>query len=101
MGRCPLSGAPRRRFLAIAARAAAGPCRLAGPGLMARAPFEFSVIPGNTVREIIQADLPGIVHLVAGAYRAHARNQTVNPPSQFLRFPDRPNARIISLPAHL
>ncbi len=68
---------------------------------MARAPFEFSVIPGDTVREIIQADLPGIVDLVAGAYRAHARNQTVNPPSQFLRFPDRPNARIISLPAHL
>lgn len=68
---------------------------------MAHAPFEFSVIPGDTVREIIRAGLPGIVDLVAKAYRAHARNQTVNPPSQFLRFPDRPNARIISLPAHI
>ncbi len=68
---------------------------------MSNRSIEFSVIPGHVIRDIIRADMPCIVDLVADTYRAHAANQTVNPPSQFLRFPDRPNARIISLPAYL
>lgn len=62
---------------------------------------EFSVISGNVIEEIIRADIPGIVDLMIETYRAHAAKKTVNPPSQFLRFPDRENARIIALPAYL
>ena len=35
------------------------------------------------------------------AYRLHAAGKTVNPPSHFLRYPDRPNSRIMALPAHI
>jgi ornithine cyclodeaminase len=40
-----------------------------------------------------------LLHLVENTYRAHGAGRTVNPPSYFLRFPDRPTARIIALPA--
>ncbi|MGH6671013.1 MAG: 2,3-diaminopropionate biosynthesis protein SbnB [Xanthobacteraceae bacterium] len=62
---------------------------------------DFSVITGQVIGEIIREDVPRIVDLITGTYRAHAAHQTVNPPSQFLRFPKRPNARIISLPAYV
>ena len=42
-----------------------------------------------------------IVALVEATYRWHAAGESVNPPSYFLRFPDRPTARIIALPASL
>src|SRR5580765_6669249 len=35
------------------------------------------------------------------AYRLHAAGKTINPDSYFLRYPDRPNSRIIALPAHI
>jgi len=38
---------------------------------------------------------------VRDAYLAHEDRRTVNPSSIFLRFPDRPSARIIALPSHL
>ena len=42
-----------------------------------------------------------IVELVETTYRLHGAGDTVNPPSYFLRFPDRPSSRIIALPASL
>jgi ornithine cyclodeaminase len=38
---------------------------------------------------------------VEAAYRLHASGDAVNPDSYFLRYPDKPSARIIALPAHL
>ena len=39
--------------------------------------------------------------LVEATYRLHGAGDSVNPPSYFLRFPDRPTSRIIALPASL
>ena len=39
--------------------------------------------------------------LVEATYRVHGAGDSVNPPSYFLRFPDRPTARIIALPASI
>ncbi len=39
--------------------------------------------------------------LVEATYRLHGAGDSVNPPSYFLRFPDRPSARIIALPASI
>ncbi|MFH9613945.1 2,3-diaminopropionate biosynthesis protein SbnB [Streptomyces pratensis] len=61
----------------------------------------FSVVSGATVHDVLAGHEQDIVDVVARAYTAHGRQQTVNPPSYFLRFPDRPDSRIIALPASL
>ncbi|MCX4819017.1 2,3-diaminopropionate biosynthesis protein SbnB [Streptomyces sp. NBC_01142] len=63
--------------------------------------YEFSVIGGKTAREIIGASRPQIVDVVRDTYLAHHAGDSVNPDSYFLRFPEKPDARIIALPAHL
>jgi ornithine cyclodeaminase len=59
----------------------------------------FAVISGGQVQEVLQGREKEIVGLVAATYRLHGAGDSVNPPSYFLRFPDRPSARIIALPA--
>ena len=63
--------------------------------------FDFRIITGRSVHELIFADLRGCSAVVRDAYLAHHRGESVNPHSFFLRFPDRPSARIIGLPASL
>ncbi|EYT78734.1 MULTISPECIES: 2,3-diaminopropionate biosynthesis protein SbnB [unclassified Streptomyces] len=59
----------------------------------------FAVISGAQVRQALQGREQEITDLVEATYRLHGEGQTVNPPSYFLRFPDRPASRIIALPA--
>ncbi|MEU7304332.1 2,3-diaminopropionate biosynthesis protein SbnB [Streptomyces sp. NPDC007206] len=61
----------------------------------------FAVISGEQVQRALSGREQQIVELVEAAYRLHDAGDTVNPPSYFLRFPDRPTARIIALPASL
>src|SRR5579875_2081414 len=61
----------------------------------------FAVIPGSQVRSVLRGREKQIVTLVEAAYRLHSAGDSVNPPSYFLRFPDRPSARIIALPASI
>ena len=63
--------------------------------------FELSIINGKTVFDIIRAHRDECIGIVRDAYLAHARGQTVNPDSYFLRFPGKPDCRIIALPAYL
>ncbi|MFJ8795429.1 2,3-diaminopropionate biosynthesis protein SbnB [Streptomyces sp. NPDC102462] len=59
----------------------------------------FAVISGAQVQQALAGREREIVELVEDTYRLHGAGNTVNPPSYFLRFPDRPSARIIALPA--
>jgi N-[(2S)-2-amino-2-carboxyethyl]-L-glutamate dehydrogenase len=59
----------------------------------------FAVVPGAQVQSALHGREKQIVELVEATYLLHAEGDTVNPPSYFLRFPDRPSARIIALPA--
>ncbi len=61
----------------------------------------FAVISGVQVKQALQGREQEIVGLVESAYRAHCAGDSVNPPSYFLRFPDRPSSRIIALPASI
>ncbi|MFB0630316.1 2,3-diaminopropionate biosynthesis protein SbnB [Streptomyces sp. AB3(2024)] len=61
----------------------------------------FAVIPGAQVHEVLDGRAPEVVGLIESAYRVHGEGGTVNPPSYFLRFPDRPTSRIIALPASI
>ena len=61
----------------------------------------FAVIPGAQVQQVLQGREKEIVTLVEATYRLHGAGESVNPPSYFLRFPDRPSARIIALPASI
>lgn len=63
--------------------------------------FELSIINGRTVSEIIRGHRDECLEIVRGAYLAHAQGKSVNPDSYFLRFPDKPDCRIIALPAYL
>ncbi|HEY5882963.1 MAG TPA: 2,3-diaminopropionate biosynthesis protein SbnB [Nakamurella sp.] len=60
---------------------------------------EFSVISGAQVRQALHGREKQIMELVESTYLVHGAGDSVNPPSYFLRFPDRPSARIIALPA--
>src|SRR5215475_11190212 len=61
----------------------------------------FAVISGAQVRQALQGRENDIVSLVEAAYRLHSTGDSVNPPSYFLQFSDRPSARIIALPASI
>src|ERR1700761_8635382 len=67
---------------------------------MASAP-KFYIIPGSSVQSVIDGNRNPIFEAVEAAYRLHAAGDAVNPDSYFLRYPDRPSARIIALPAHV
>jgi N-[(2S)-2-amino-2-carboxyethyl]-L-glutamate dehydrogenase len=61
----------------------------------------FAVITGAQVQRVLQGREKEIVELVAATYQLHGAGDSVNPPSYFLRFPDRPSSRIIALPASI
>src|SRR3712207_5214719 len=71
---------------------------MSAPG---RAVPPFAVVPGGQVQRALQGREKQVVELVEATYRWHGAGESVNPPSYFLRFPDRPTARIIALPASL
>ena len=62
---------------------------------------EFAVVSGAQVQRALEGREREIVDMVEAAYRLHGAGDSVNPPSYFLRFPDRPSDRIIALPASL
>ncbi|MFF6780685.1 2,3-diaminopropionate biosynthesis protein SbnB [Streptomyces sp. NPDC012510] len=61
----------------------------------------FAVISGEQVQRALRGREHRIVELVEAAYRLHGAGHSVNPPSVFLRFPDRPSSRMIALPASI
>src|SRR5206468_3363195 len=61
--------------------------------------FQLSIINGKTVSDVICAHRAECIDVVEHAYLAHARGQAINPHSYFLRFPEKPDCRIIALPA--
>ena len=65
------------------------------------APPPFAVISGAQVQQALQGSEKQIVELIEATYRVHGSGDSVNPPSYFLRFPDRPTSRIIALPASI
>lgn len=63
--------------------------------------FELSIINGKTVADILYPHRKQCIDIVKQAYLAHAEGNSVNPDSYFLRFPAKPDCRIIALPAYL
>ena len=61
----------------------------------------FAVISGVQVQRALEGRQGPIVELVESTYRLHSAGNSVNPPSYFLRFRDRPSSRIIALPASI
>ena len=61
----------------------------------------FHVIGGRTIRALLRARHHDIVRLIGETYRLHHAGRTSNPDSYFLRFADKPTARIIALPARV
>ncbi|WP_256107430.1 2,3-diaminopropionate biosynthesis protein SbnB [Streptomyces sp. ODS05-4] len=73
---------------------------LSGPTGHPLAP-SFAVVTGDQVQRALRGREKELVEVVEAAYRLHGAGRSVNPPSSFLRFADRPTARIIALPASL
>lgn len=61
----------------------------------------FAVISGAQVQQALLGREKQVTELVEATYRWHGAGESVNPPSYFLRFTDRPTARIIALPASI
>ncbi|MDQ3276312.1 MAG: hypothetical protein M3Q39_15135 [Actinomycetota bacterium] len=62
---------------------------------------DFHVVPGTAVSEILADSRAAVLDRVRATYLEHDESLSVNPDSYFLRFPDKPNARVIALPAYL
>ena len=58
------------------------------------------MIGGKTAAHCL-ADCRRNKELVRRAYLLHGEGRTVNPSSAFLRFPEKPDSRIITKPAYL
>jgi ornithine cyclodeaminase len=69
--------------------------------MMPGASPQFGVVGAASIGEILSSHRNEVVTLVRDAYLAHHAGRTVNPDSYFLRFADKPTARIIALPARL
>src|SRR5256886_16380949 len=63
--------------------------------------FQLSIINGKTVNDIVRAHRAECIDVVEHAYLSHANGHSINPHSYFLRFPEKPDCRIIALPAFL
>ncbi|MBW5420820.1 2,3-diaminopropionate biosynthesis protein SbnB [Streptomyces sp. BG9H] len=63
--------------------------------------FDFHVVSGSTIRSLVAESRSDIVTTVRDTYLTHHDKQSVNPNSYFLRFPEKPDSRIIALPAYL
>jgi ornithine cyclodeaminase len=61
----------------------------------------FSVISGEQVQNALAGKEREVMEMVETTYRVHGSGDSVNPPSYFLTFPDRPTSRIIALPASI
>ncbi|MDT7615964.1 MAG: hypothetical protein QOF00_3411 [Pseudonocardiales bacterium] len=61
----------------------------------------FAVISGAQVQHVLQGHEKQVMEVVEATYRLHGAGDSVNPPSYFLRFPDRASSRIIALPASI
>jgi 2,3-diaminopropionate biosynthesis protein SbnB len=61
----------------------------------------FFVVPGPAVASVLAQTHKDILRIVADTYVAHEQGLSVNPDSYFLRFPEKPNARVIALPCYL
>ncbi|MGI5119540.1 2,3-diaminopropionate biosynthesis protein SbnB [Marinactinospora thermotolerans] len=59
------------------------------------------MITGSQVESVLSASVEKVVGIVEEAYLLHDAGASNNPPSYFLRFADRPSARIIALPASI
>jgi ornithine cyclodeaminase len=77
----------------------AGPSTPSTPGALTVPPF--AVISGAQVQHALKGREKQVMEVVEATYRLHGAGDSVNPPSYFLRFPDRPNDRIIALPASI
>ncbi|MFE3519181.1 2,3-diaminopropionate biosynthesis protein SbnB [Streptomyces sp. NPDC059166] len=62
---------------------------------------DFIVVAGPDIAGILDGDKEKVREIVASAYRLHDAGHTINPDSYFLRFPHKPNSRVIALPAYI
>jgi 2,3-diaminopropionate biosynthesis protein SbnB len=61
----------------------------------------FTVVSGAAVRAALAGAEADVMERVREAYLRHDAGETINPDSYFLRFPAKPDSRIIALPAYL
>jgi len=59
----------------------------------------FDVVTAETINQIVQSNPQKIYDAVKRTYVQHGKKLAANPPSYFLRFPDKEKSRIIALPS--
>jgi 2,3-diaminopropionate biosynthesis protein SbnB len=60
---------------------------------------KFSIITSGIIKEILDSSHIDVYNIIRDTYLKFGNNEAINPPSYFLKFPDKPSSRIIALPA--
>ena len=63
--------------------------------------FDFSIIKGRDILNILSADYNKIIDIVQEAYVLLEKGEVINPNTYSLKFPQKPNSRINALPAYV
>ncbi|CRM99034.1 MULTISPECIES: 2,3-diaminopropionate biosynthesis protein SbnB [Pseudomonas] len=61
----------------------------------------FAIVSGAAIEGILLGQHHQVIDVITNAYQLHGQGYSVNPDSYFLRFAQKPDARIIALPAYL
>ena len=63
--------------------------------------FKFNIVGKAAIKKVLDTHEDKLINIIRDAYILHHNHESTNPPSYFLKFPQKLKSRIIALPAYI